>query len=725
GPEEPNAWKEVLDASKESNICPQIVDNKFIGNEDCLQLNVYTPQLPENGKELKAVLCWIYGGSFISGQNSKDTWSPDYFIEEDLVVVAINYRLGALGFLVVDNKNVTGNAGLKDQNMALKWIRDNIKNFGGDPKKVTLVGQSAGSVSVGYHILSEKSKGLFRNTISMSGVPLCFWAYDRTEDAQKKAINIARILGYNDTNTTNLLNFFYTVDINVPLQPVLEDSHYVKDAFLSECSLKKYRSGDYNHGPVILGYVKNETMAYCKSTEEVQSIANSALEQVNEVTTLNQFSSFLVEYQNETMKDEIARLVIKFTTDVSFIAPIDYTQKLLSKYDDPIYYYQYNFEYNNSRHKIEYGSDFNGSAHGDEMVMVFYSDRFQIDPNVNNSVTLLQKRMTRMWANMVKYGNPTPNGTNDNLLNIVWPDSKSSGQMLWLDDKLEIHDRYNDSTTNIFEYDITLFASIIVVALQGMLIKVTDFLNFWKLDKIDASIWAITFLTVIVLDVEYGLIVGLFICLMKLIVIATQSNACLLALAPGTELYLDSKRYKGTIEIAGIKIIHYSGSINFASRQHFCNKVYKLTDLMPRKELMKRVSKKATDDDKNDETKFSNSYYTERSSCSSQQLYVSRNTLNRYYGSTSTKETIQTLILDFSAVAYIDSSGVNMLKNLINEYNEINVSVYITGSSGPVYEMMTKCNLLESNDHTFGFFPTISDAVHFAKDYNNIMTISA
>lgn len=83
------------------------------------------------------------------------------------------------------------------------------------------------------------------------------------------------------------------------------------------------------------------------------------------------------------------------------------------------------------------------------------------------------------------------------------------------------------------------------MALQGMLMKITEFIKFWKLDKIDAIIWAITFLTVILLDVEYGLLVGLLVCLAKLIVIATKPYACLLALAPGTELYLDTRRYKG------------------------------------------------------------------------------------------------------------------------------------------------------------------------------------
>ncbi|XP_043674844.1 prestin-like [Vespula pensylvanica] len=268
-----------------------------------------------------------------------------------------------------------------------------------------------------------------------------------------------------------------------------------------------------------------------------------------------------------------------------------------------------------------------------------------------------------------------------------------------------------------------ILASIIVVALQGMLMKIKEFLKFWNLDKIDAIIWAITFLTVILLDVEYGLLVGLLVCLAKLIVIATKPYACLLALAPGTELYLDTKRYKGTIEIAGIKIFHYSGSLNFASRQHFCEKVYKLTEVTPRKVLMMKDSKKIVEDERTEEIKYSNSDFNEPSSCSSQQLYIGRNSSNRYYGSTPAKETIRTLILDFSAVTYIDPAGVKTLKNLINEYNDIDVSVFITGSCGPVYETMNKCNLLESNDHTFGLFPTIADAVHFAQQ-NNIMTIS-
>ncbi|KAK2582033.1 hypothetical protein KPH14_002739 [Odynerus spinipes] len=249
-----------------------------------------------------------------------------------------------------------------------------------------------------------------------------------------------------------------------------------------------------------------------------------------------------------------------------------------------------------------------------------------------------------------------------------------------------------------------ILASIIVVALKGMLMKITEFLKFWELDKTDAAIWAITFLTVIILDVEYGLLVGVLVCLTKLIVIVTRPYACKLALAPGTEIYLDAKEYKGTVEIPGIKIFHYSGSLNFASRRHFCEKVYELTEVTPRKEIIKMAL--MTDKKNIEEMKYSNTEYIEPSSSSSQQLYM------------------HTLILDFSALVYIDLAGVSSLKNLINEYNEINISVFIAGCYGAVYEMLQKCDLLEKEDHSFAIFPTIVDAVYFARYRTNVRTIS-
>jgi carboxylesterase type B len=104
-------------------------------------------------------MVFIYGGGFEAGFATYDLYGPDYLLEKDVVVATLNYRLGILGFLSTGDMVVPGNNGLKDQVMALKWIKNNIENFGGDPNKITIFGQSAGSASVSYHMQSPQSKG--------------------------------------------------------------------------------------------------------------------------------------------------------------------------------------------------------------------------------------------------------------------------------------------------------------------------------------------------------------------------------------------------------------------------------------------------------------------------------------------------------------------------------------------------------------------------------------
>lgn len=94
---------------------------------------------------------------------------PEYLMDQDIILVTINYRLGSLGFLSLGTKNVPGNVGFKDQIFALRWIRDNIEHFGGNPKQVTLVGNSAGATSIAMHMVSPMAKGLFHGVILMSG----------------------------------------------------------------------------------------------------------------------------------------------------------------------------------------------------------------------------------------------------------------------------------------------------------------------------------------------------------------------------------------------------------------------------------------------------------------------------------------------------------------------------------------------------------------------------
>ena len=136
--------------------------------EDCLTLNVFTPDRPVRGKKLP-VLVWIHGGFY-------EVQTQDYFLgkmlpaTQDIIFVTMNYRLTVLGFLSTGNgSELPENNGLWDQHLALKWVQDHIECFGGDPRKVTIAGNSAGSMSSVHHALYRGSKGLFRSVIAHSG----------------------------------------------------------------------------------------------------------------------------------------------------------------------------------------------------------------------------------------------------------------------------------------------------------------------------------------------------------------------------------------------------------------------------------------------------------------------------------------------------------------------------------------------------------------------------
>ena len=115
-------------------------------------------------------MVWIHGGAYVKGNNF-DLYGPDYFMADSdnpVILVAMNYRLGILGFLSLGDEVISGNMGLKDQSLALQWVQDNIEAFGGDPQKVTIFGESAGGGSVMAHVLSPWSSGLFAKAIIQS-----------------------------------------------------------------------------------------------------------------------------------------------------------------------------------------------------------------------------------------------------------------------------------------------------------------------------------------------------------------------------------------------------------------------------------------------------------------------------------------------------------------------------------------------------------------------------
>ncbi|KAK3908894.1 Juvenile hormone esterase [Frankliniella fusca] len=173
--------------------------------EDCLYLNVYAPF--GDSLDLLPVMVYIHGGGFTYGSGTEAENGPDFLVRHGVILVTLNYRLGAFGFLNLDNDDIPGNMGLKDQQVALQWVQNHIKYFGGDPDKVTIFGNSAGSASVHYHTLVPSSRGLFRAAIMQSGNALASFAYQETHltMAQRLAEQLGAEAGANSQQIARVI----------------------------------------------------------------------------------------------------------------------------------------------------------------------------------------------------------------------------------------------------------------------------------------------------------------------------------------------------------------------------------------------------------------------------------------------------------------------------------------------------------------------------------------
>lgn len=248
-------------------------------------------------------MVFIHGGAFTFGSGNTFLYGPDYIVQEGVVLVTLNYRLGPLGFLSV-NGDTPGNAGLKDQVLALKWIQQNIASFGGNPHEVTIFGQSAGAASVHYLMLSPMAMGLFHRAICESGTALNTWA--RTDDGRERAFSLGRALGMHTNDSVQLLDYLRSVspkdlvdaapltltaedvrnNIGLPFVPVIEKSWADEEwegtmealeegHFISEEPADLIRRGSFNQVPLMLGYNTHEAMLFIRRLRKDPSLIKS------------------------------------------------------------------------------------------------------------------------------------------------------------------------------------------------------------------------------------------------------------------------------------------------------------------------------------------------------------------------------------------------------------------------------------------------------------------
>ncbi|XP_057331226.1 prestin-like isoform X2 [Microplitis mediator] len=230
----------------------------------------------------------------------------------------------------------------------------------------------------------------------------------------------------------------------------------------------------------------------------------------------------------------------------------------------------------------------------------------------------------------------------------------------------------------------SVLASIIVVSLKGMLLQAKQFLEFWRLSRLDGMVWMVTVVTVIIIGIDFGLLIGLITSIGTILLLSMKSYACLLGQIPNTELYLDISKYRGITELPGIKIFHYRGGLNFANRNYFKSKIFKHVNINPQKEFESRKK----------EARKKSPY---------------QNDLNL-----ENNENLRCIVIDFSALTYIDPSGIAILHAVYDEFSSIGILVCLAGCSGPIFESISKYDQYVSAKTKLIIFMTINDAITYA-----------
>ena len=276
-PQPEEKWEGTVDATEFGPICMQgepvpfsMWTREFIApagkmSEDCLNLNIWTKEGFVNSK--RPVIVFIHGGGFSSGSGSVPIYNGENMAKKDVVFVTINYRVGILGFLAHPElteesaNSASGNYGLMDQVAALKWVQNNISNFGGDPNNVTIAGQSAGSFSVNYLVASPLASGLFHRAIAESGaalLPSARLAMDNTlSSAEERGLNAASSLGVSGISEMRELPADSILSAQGQFGAPVIDGYVIPDQIYS-----LFEEGNYNDVPLLTGWNEDEGFSF-------------------------------------------------------------------------------------------------------------------------------------------------------------------------------------------------------------------------------------------------------------------------------------------------------------------------------------------------------------------------------------------------------------------------------------------------------------------------------
>ena len=412
-------WRGVRAATNFAAHCPQPASPFGVAStsENCLYLNVYAPA-GAVGRDLP-VMVWIHGGSLLVGES--DDYDPAPLVRQGVIVVTINYRIGALGFLASAALASTpggpsGDYGLMDQQAALRWVQRSIRGFGGDPRDVTLFGESAGGLSTLAQVASPAARGLFQRAIVESG------SYSLTQQslasAESAGAAFAAKVGC-ATNTATCLR-------SLPVSTIVDNEDTggyepnIDSVVLPQSVITALGSGQFSHVPVIIGTNRDEWRLFVGLDQLEGAPAVTAANYVAQISsTLGVPTSVATVVASEYPLSGYSSPAVALGavgTDAIFACPALVEEAALAKYT-PTYAYEFSDESAPDRFLPSFGFPY-GAAHAFELQYLFDLANTQFPGALSAPQRRLARTMQRYWTGFAATGGPGAG----------WPQFTTGGQ---------------------------------------------------------------------------------------------------------------------------------------------------------------------------------------------------------------------------------------------------------------------------------------------------------
>jgi len=427
-PQPSKPWNGVLNGTIRPYECKSApyfsVYSLFNSSEDCLYLNIYSPfdsykntVITKNSSQLLPIYVFIHGGAFVVGSSSYYDGSR-IAVLSNIIVITLNYRLGPFGFFYIKGTQANGNQALLDQNLALKWIYENAAEFGGDKERITIGGESAGSWSVGYHLVFKKSWPYFRNAILQSGTPFRPYYGTRllsSDEANLIATNIGKSVDCIDQNS--LLNCLQSVSVDLINNKSYEFTTYaalVRDSNVFDQEPKQlFEKGEFKQCRILTGsnnYEELNMVDFDIPGYDVSDLKGGKLTSfkkllkkrlsIDDSTLVNKIISLYVPQDEiKDFNEDYFIHYVKIITDYQFKCSTYQLAQHFTKFNQSAYVYLYGHKSSKDTQQLV-----DGASHTDELEFIFGSP-LSGELNYTNAEKYFSQEMIDFWSDFIKYEN--------------------------------------------------------------------------------------------------------------------------------------------------------------------------------------------------------------------------------------------------------------------------------------------------------------------------------